>query len=88
MAKRGRRKEENRMADLSCLSMRLSCMSPTGWKTPVRVMLAVATLALAGCNANQTVNPASQRTLADIDPNYSPYDPTKYGQTSGFYAGR
>jgi hypothetical protein len=21
-------------------------------------------------------------------PNYNPYDPTKYGQTSGFYAGR
>jgi hypothetical protein len=86
----GGRKEENRMADLSCVSTgrSSSCLPASTRKAPVRVMLAVATLALAGCNANQTVNPASQRTLADIDPNYSPYDPTKYAQTSGFYAGR
>ncbi|HEY3621755.1 MAG TPA: hypothetical protein VGL12_05055 [Roseiarcus sp.] len=57
-----------------------------------RVIVAVAAFALAGCNANQAVNLSSQTTpgvVAGPDfPNYNPYDPTKYGQTSGFYAGR
>jgi len=47
--------------------------------------------ALAGCNANQEVNPSSRTApgvVAGADfPGYNPYDPTKYGQTSGFYAG-
>ena len=51
-------------------------------------VLAVAAFALAGCNANQTINPATQASLSQIYPNYNPYDPTKYAQTSGFYAGR
>ena len=76
------------MADLSCVSTRGACTPPTAWKAPVRIVLAVATFALAGCNANQTISPASQQSLAAIDPNYSPYDPIKYAQTSGFYAGR
>ena len=64
--------------------------SPTIWKAPalLPVMLAVAALALAGCNANQGVNPSSQRTLAETYPNYSPYNPIEYAQTSGFYGGR
>ena len=54
----------------------------------IPVILAVTAFALAGCNANQTLNPASQRALADIYPNYSPYNPIEYAQTSGFYGGR
>ena len=46
------------------------------------VLLVVAALALAGCNANQTPN-ASARTGSADD-----YNPIKYAQTSGFYAGR
>ena len=80
------------MADFPCVSTRRSsdCSSPTTWKAPMRipVTLAVTALALAGCNANQTLNPASQRALSDIYPNYSPYNPIEYAQTSGFYGGR
>ena len=54
------------------------------------IILAVA-LGLAGCNANQEVNPASRTApgvVAGPDfPGYNAYDPTKYAQTSGFYAG-
>jgi hypothetical protein len=46
------------------------------------VILLVAAFALAGCNANQTVNPSSQRALG-----YSPYNPIEYAQTSGSYGG-
>ena len=51
-------------------------------------ILALAALALAGCNANQGVNPSSQRNLAEIYPNYNPSNPIQYAQTSGFYGGR
>ena len=55
------------------------------------VILAVAAFALAGCNANQGVNLSSQTAPGVVAgpyfPNYNEYDPTKYGQTSGFYAG-
>ena len=61
--------------------------APTGF----RVIVAVAALALAGCNANQEVNPSSRTApgvVAGPDfPGYNAYDPTKYGQTSGFYSG-
>jgi hypothetical protein len=77
-----------------------SCVSterPSEWssrlsrKTPVRfaVILALAPMALAGCNVNQTPNPSGQAKLSKVYyPYYNAYDPTKYGQTSGFYAGR
>ncbi|HEV3189725.1 MAG TPA: hypothetical protein VGY54_04465 [Polyangiaceae bacterium] len=45
-------------------------------------------LALAGCNANQGLNPSGQANLAAIYPNYNPYNPSSYAQTSGFYGGR
>ena len=78
------------MADFSCLSTkRSSDYSPSmSWKPPrrFRVIVAVAALALAGCNANQTLNPSGQAELRKVYyPNYNPYDPTKYGQTSGVY---
>jgi hypothetical protein len=83
------------MVCFSCVSTkRLSAWSPVRWKPPMRfrVIVAVAAFALAGCNANQGVDPSS-RTAPGVDagpdfPNYNAYDPTKYGQTSGFYAGR
>jgi hypothetical protein len=52
------------------------------------VILAVTVLALAGCNANQGLNPSGQANLAAIYPNYNPYNPSSYAQTSGFYGGR
>jgi hypothetical protein len=52
-------------------------------------IVALATFALAGCNANQTLNPSGQADLSKVYyPYYNAYDPTKYAQTSGFYAGR
>ncbi len=54
----------------------------------IAVLLALAALGLAGCNANRTLDPSRQAELSAIYPNYSPYNPIEYGQTSGFYAGR
>ncbi len=85
-------KEENVMADFSRVLTRRSsdCGSPTTRKAPlpIPVFLAVAAFALAGCNANQTPNPSGQANLGAIYPNYNPYNPASYAQTSGFYAGR
>jgi hypothetical protein len=83
------------MVYLSCVSTRRlsDCSPPASWKPLVGcgVIVAFAALALAGCNANQEVHPSS-RTAAGVVagpdfPGYNPYDPTKYAQTSGFYAG-
>ena len=80
------------MAEFACASTRRSsdCSSPTAWKARawLLVMLAVTPFALAGCNANQGVNPSGQANLGAIYPNYSPYNPIQYAQTSGFYGGR
>jgi len=80
------------MADLFCGSTsRASNRSfPMNWKA-IPVGLAAAAFALAGCNANQGVD-VSARTAPGVAagpnfPEYNPYDPTKYAQTSGFYAG-
>jgi hypothetical protein len=51
-------------------------------------VIALAALALAGCNSTGGVNPSSQQNLANIYPNYSAYNPIQYAQTSGFYGGR
>ncbi len=80
------------MADFSRVSTRPSSdgRSPTRWKAPVRirVILTVAAFALAGCNANQTLNASGPKDLGAIYPNYNPYNPVEYAQTSGFYGGR
>ena len=47
------------------------------------ILLVVAALTLGGCNASQAPN-ASARTAGSADD----YNPIKYAQTSGFYAGR
>ena len=64
--------------------------SPANGRPPLRfsVIVAAAAFALAGCNANQGVNPSGQASLGAIYPNYSPYNPIQYAQTSGFYGGR
>src|SRR5580704_18704857 len=55
---------ERVMADFSCASTKQTSHwpAPMSWKAPVRfhVILAVAAFALAGCNANQTLNPSSR----------------------------
>jgi hypothetical protein len=84
------------MVYFSCVSAERSSAwsSPIRWKPPMRfrVIVAVAAFELAGCNANQGVNLSSQTAPGVVAgpefPNYNAYDPTKYGQTSGFCAGR
>ena len=71
------------MVYFSCVSTKRSSAwsSPIGSKPPTRfrVIVAVAAFALAGCNANQEVNPASRTApgvVAGPDfPNYNAYDP-------------
>ena len=81
-------------AEFSCVSSGASsnALSPAHGKASIRIAavlaLALAEFALAGCNASQGVNASSQRTLADTYPNYTPYNPIQYAQTSGFYGGR
>jgi hypothetical protein len=49
----------------------------------IPIILAVAALALSGCNANQNVNPSS-RTASEVFAGHyedvNPYDPTSYAQ--------
>jgi len=60
------------------------------------ILLAVAAFALAGCNANQGVNPdlrtapgAAPGVVAGANfPNFNPWNPISYAQTSGVYIGR
>jgi predicted component of type VI protein secretion system len=48
-----------------------------------RVILAVAAFALAGCNANQEVNPSSRTAPGVVSgPDYNPYDPISYAQNN------
>ena len=49
------------------------------------VILAVAAFALAGCNANQAVNPSPQppsQVFAGHYVDYNPYDPISYAQNN------
>ncbi len=45
-----------------------------------RVILAVAAFALAGCNANQPINPSGQADRCANDADCNPYDPASYAQ--------
>jgi hypothetical protein len=61
--------------------------SPIRWKAAMRfhLILAVAAFALAGCNANQAVNPSSQppsQVFAGHYVDYNPYDPISYAQNN------
>jgi hypothetical protein len=57
------------------------------WKAAMRfpVILAVAAFALAGCNANQAVNPSSQppsQVFAGHYEDTNPYNPISYAQNN------
>ena len=51
------------------------------------ILVVVAAFTLAGCNANQTPN-VSAETRFGAGSAADNFNPIKYGQTSGFYAGR
>jgi hypothetical protein len=79
------------MADFSCASAKRSSEwaspewpSPLRWKAPVRfrLILAVAAFALAGCNANQAINPSGQAGRCANDPTCNPYNPSSYAQNN------
>ena len=87
-------------AKLSCPPARHpSDPSPRAkWKAPsgIPIILAVAAFALAACNANERPNP-SWRTAPGAAPgvvagpnfpNFNPWNPISYAQTSGTYTGR
>jgi hypothetical protein len=42
------------------------------------IVVAVAASALAGCNANQAINPSGQADLSNIYPDYNSYNPDSY----------
>ena len=73
-------------AELACVSTGRSSASsaPPGCRAPFRAPLIVlVALALAGCNANQGVNPSSQTSSQVWAGHYedtNPYDPTSYSQ--------
>jgi hypothetical protein len=50
----------------------------------IPIILAVAALALSGCNANQGVNPSSQTACGAVAGSFSPdcnqYNPVSYAQ--------
>ena len=51
----------------------------------IRIMLAIAALGLAGCNANQGVNASSQpasQVFAGHYEAYNPYNPISYAQNN------
>ena len=77
------------MAELSSASTTRSSggRSPHRWKAAMRfpVILAVAAFALAGCNANQAVNPSSQPPSQVFAGHYeaaNPYNPISYAQNN------
>jgi hypothetical protein len=47
-----------------------------------RVILAVAASALAGCNANQAVNPSGETGRCANDVDCNPYNPASYAQNN------
>ncbi len=81
-------------ADLTCVSTRRSSkFSAPGKGKALPFVLAAAAVALAGCNANQGVDVAARTTAPGVVagpyfPNYNPYNPIEYAQTSGVYGGR
>ena len=53
-------------------------------ETPVRfrVSVVVAALVLAGCNANQAINPSGQADRCATDTSCNPYNPSSYAQNN------
>jgi hypothetical protein len=51
----------------------------------IPIILAVAAFVLAGCNANQSINPSPQRASQVFAGQYedtNPYDPASYAQNN------
>ena len=57
----------------------------------ISIVLAITALVLSGCNADQGVNLSSQTAPGVVAgpnfPDYDPYNPVTYAQTSGLYGG-
>jgi hypothetical protein len=77
------------MAEFACASPTRSSSGRSShrWKAamPFPVILAVAAFALAGCNANQAVNPSSQPPSQVFAGHYeaaNPYNPVSYAQNN------
>jgi hypothetical protein len=47
----------------------------------IPIVLTFVALALAGCNANQAINPSGANLCAN-DPNCNPYNPSSYAQNN------
>ena len=63
------------MADFSCAS--------TKQTSHRRFRVILAAVALAGCNANQAVNPSSHTAPGVVaGPDYNPYNPISYAQNN------
>jgi hypothetical protein len=66
---------------------------PLNWKTRTRIpiiLLAIAALALSGCNANQAVNASSQPAKTWEGGHYvddNPYNPISYAQNNTGHGG-
>ena len=56
------------------------CLSKVFWRP--RVILAVAAFAVAGCNANQAINPSGQADRCANDADCNPYNPSSYAQNN------
>ena len=48
----------------------------------IPILLACVALALAGCNANQAINPAGSAGRCANDPGCNPYNPSSYAQNN------
>jgi hypothetical protein len=48
----------------------------------IPILVAFVALALAGCNANQAINPSGGATLCANDPTCNPYNPSSYAQNN------
>jgi hypothetical protein len=78
-------RKENLVADFSGVSTERSSDCP--WRAHIRfrLIVAVAAFALAGCNANQVVNPSSQppsQVFAGHYEDTNPYNPISYAQNN------
>ncbi len=48
----------------------------------IPIVLTFVALALAGCNANQAINPSGQANLCASDPTCNHYNPSSYAQNN------
>ena len=48
----------------------------------IQVILIVVALVLAGCNANQAINPSGQADRCANDADCNPYNPSSYAQNN------